>query len=222
MSGVHNLYYYGIPGRAEQVRLALHVAGVSWENHVVNGESWGKMKADLVDKLPQANIPLLEVDGQYMTESLAILRYVGVLGGLIPDSAFAQGKMDEGMSMTNDIFAVFGPTFAISDPEERIAARQALCAGPDGKLFKLMQKLDAMIAGFSGGYMAGDMLTVGDLCWFSIFGLMSCGMFDGFDTTFLDQFSNITTFRKFIGTNPKVASRYADETEGLLFTGFKF
>jgi glutathione S-transferase len=87
---VHNLYYYGVPGKAEQIRLALHVSGVAWENHLVNGESWGKMKNEIVDKVPHANIPLLEIDGQCLTESLAILRYVGVLGGLIPASFFAQ------------------------------------------------------------------------------------------------------------------------------------
>lgn len=222
MSAVHNLYYYGVPGRAEQIRLAFHVAGVAWENHIVNRESWAKMKSELVEKVPQANIPLLEVDGKYLTESLAILRYVGVLGGLVPDSAFEQGKMDEGIAQSNDVFQAFGPTFAISDPAERLAARQALCEAPDGKLFKLMQRFDASIAGFSNGYMAGDKLTVGDICWFSMFGLLSCGMIDGFDARFFDQFTNITTYRKFIGTNPKVASRYADETEGFLFNGFKF
>jgi hypothetical protein len=130
--------------------------------------------------------------------------------------------MDEGLNLSNDVFSAFAPTFGISDIAEKIAARQALCAGPDGKLFKIMQKFDTLIAGFSGGYMAGDMLTVGDLCWFTLFGLMSCGMIDGFDTDYLDQFANISTYRKFIGTNPKVASRYATETEGLLFNGFKF
>lgn len=218
---VHNLYYFAIPGKAEMIRVALHVSGLTWENHIVNGESWKTMKAGLVDKLPQANIPLLEIDGQYLTESLAILRYVGTMGGMVPEAPVEQMAMDEGLNMSNDIFSCFAPTFGISDPAERLAARQALCAA-DGQLYKIMQKFDSVVATFNGGYMAGNMLTVGDLCWFATFGLISCGMIDGFPPTYLDQFPNISNYRKFIGTNPKVASRYANETEGLLFNGFKF
>jgi glutathione S-transferase len=218
---VHNLYYYAIPGKAEQIRLAFHVAGIEFKNNIVSGESYGKLKEELIEKVPQINIPLLEVDGKYLTESLAILRYVGTVGNLMPSNPFAQGKVDEGLNLSNDVFSAFGPTFAIADLAEKIAARQALCA-PDGKISKIMQKMDIIIAGFSNGHMAGDMLTIGDICWFALFGLMSCGMIDGFASDYLNQYVNITKFRQFIGTNPKVASRYAKETEGLLFNGFKF
>ena len=218
---LYKLYYYGAPGRAEQIRLALHVSGVEWENNIVTFQSWSEMKKGLIEKLPEANIPLLEVDGKYLTESLAILRYVGNIGNLIPQDPFEQAKMDAGISLTNDVADVLFPTFMIQDPNEKIAARQALIAS-DGKLYKIMQKLDAMIANFKGGYMAGEMLSVGDICWFCQMGLMSCGMIDGIPLDFLHQFENITTFRKFIGTNPRVASRYANETEGFLFNGFKF
>lgn len=218
---VNNLYYFAIPGKGEQIRLAFHVSGVEWKDNIVTGESYGKMKEELIGKVPHINVPLLEVDGQYLTESLAILRYVGTVGNLMPATPFAQGKVDEGLNLSNDVFTAFVPTFSIADEAEKIAARQALCV-PGGKLDKIMQKMDTMIAGFSNGYMAGDMLTIGDICWFTLFGLLSCGMLDGFAGDYLNQFVHITQFRQFIGTNPKVASRYAAETEGLLFNGFKF
>ena len=219
----HKLYYYGIPGRGEQIRLAFHVAGIPLEDVTVSGAGWGEMKAGLVEKLPQANIPLLEVDGQFLTESLAILRYVGTIGNLLPASAFDQAKVDAGLSISYDIFSAFAPTFGIADPDEKIAARRALCA-PKGRIFQIVTKMDATIAvDFGeGGYMAGGALSVGDLNWFATFGLLSCGLFDGFDLDFLDQFKHVTAFRQRVGREPRVASRYAGETEGLLFTGYKF
>lgn len=210
-----------MPGRGEQVRLALHASGVAWEDNLVTGESWGKQKSDLIKKVPQANLPLLEVGGQYLTESLAILRYIGSLGNLIPECSFEQAKMDEGLNLSNDAWNLFIPTLKISGAAEQVSARRALVA-PDGQLTKVLQKFDAVIGGFRGGYMAGNKLSVGDISWFCVFGLLSSGLLDGFDTNVLDQYANITTFRRFIGTNPKVASRYASVKEGVVFNGFKF
>jgi glutathione S-transferase len=223
MSAEHKLYYYGIPGRGEQIRLAFHVAGIPLEDVKVTGAEWAAQKAQLLPQLPQANTPLLEVNGKYLTESLAILRYAGAIGGLLPAGPFDQGKVDAGLSLSADVFTAFAPTFGIADFDEKVAARQALCA-PGGKIFNTVQCMDKVIAvDFSeGGFMAGGALSIGDINWFTVFGLLTCGMIDGFDKDFLDQFPNVTAFRKNVGTLPKVASRYANETEGLLFNGFKF
>jgi hypothetical protein len=39
------------------------------EDKVVKGPEWAEIKASVIGNTPQANLPLLEVDGQYFVES---------------------------------------------------------------------------------------------------------------------------------------------------------
>ena len=58
------LYYFDIYGRAEAIRMLLTHAKVEFEDHRINGEQLGELKAE--GKLEFGQIPMLEHDGKYL------------------------------------------------------------------------------------------------------------------------------------------------------------
>eukprot|EP00286_Rhodomonas_abbreviata_P001377 CAMPEP_0181288148 /NCGR_PEP_ID=MMETSP1101-20121128/173_1 /TAXON_ID=46948 /ORGANISM="Rhodomonas abbreviata, Strain Caron Lab Isolate" /LENGTH=220 /DNA_ID=CAMNT_0023392241 /DNA_START=38 /DNA_END=697 /DNA_ORIENTATION=- len=220
MSTVPKLYYWGMPGRAEYIRLAFHAGGVEFENIAVTGPSYGELKASLSATVPQINLPMLEVNGQHFVESKAILRYAGAMGGLIPSDPLQQLKMDEAICMTEDVFGAVFATFSIKDEAEKLAARKAL-SGPEGKLTAVLKKFDAYLSGCTTAFICGDELSIADIAVFCVMGNMVAGFLDGLDLDMLKDYAGIQAMRKKVATHAKVASRYENETEGPLFNGFK-
>ena len=75
MSGI-KLIYFNLMGRAETARLILAQAGVSYEDKRIEKEEWPALKASL----PMGQLPVLEVDGKTIGQSMAIARYFFSLG----------------------------------------------------------------------------------------------------------------------------------------------
>ena len=125
------LTYFNIKARAEPTRLALHIAGIPFEDKRIAHEEWPALKASM----PLGQIPVrsarpaaasaaangeaaarsawawwrmrgitnpargaptsqvLEVDGQPLAESYAILMYAGRLAKLVPEDAFKAAQV---------------------------------------------------------------------------------------------------------------------------------
>merc|ERR1712212_1021644 len=77
MSGI-KLIYFNSKGRAETTRLILAQAGVSYEDKRIEKEEWPALKASL----PMGQLPVLEVDGKTIGQSMAIARYCARRFGL--------------------------------------------------------------------------------------------------------------------------------------------
>ncbi len=77
------LTYFDIRGRAEAIRLALHLADIPFTDERLPREEAMALIAE--GSLPFHALPVLEVGGKLHAQSLALLRYVGKLGGLYPE-----------------------------------------------------------------------------------------------------------------------------------------
>jgi len=210
------LYYWGIPGKGEMIRLAIHVTGADIEDVPINGEAYGALKARVGDKAKLVNLPMLEIGDEVFTESKAILRYVGAKGGLIPADPIKALRSDEMVDVVDDLFFAIVGTFGISDKTEMIAARQALLVGPDGKMFKYLTKIDAYLGKLTTPFIGGDELCLGDIALFGTIHVPVAGFLDGFPLDALESYPNIVAYRTRVGSHPKIASRYAGVTEGPL------
>lgn len=90
-------YYWPARGRGEQIRLVLVEAGVPWEQPSFNMADPSSKSAYFAEcrKLGgnlTTNVPMLHVDGQYLTQSSAVLRYAARKYGLYPSCT--QNKAD--------------------------------------------------------------------------------------------------------------------------------
>jgi glutathione S-transferase len=85
MSNV-TLHYFDMAGsRGEEVRLALHLAGIDFEDHRVDREEWKKLKPTT----PYGQMPVLEIKGKgTFSQSNAILGLIGSQHDLLPGDPF--------------------------------------------------------------------------------------------------------------------------------------
>lgn len=79
------LTYFDVPGRAEKIRLTLRLARIPFEDKRISQAEWPQLK----NSTPLKHLPILEIGDEktVLSESLAILRYVGKLGNLANTSS---------------------------------------------------------------------------------------------------------------------------------------
>src|SRR5262245_25884467 len=121
------LMYFDVHGgRGEVARWALFIAGIPFEDKRIPGANWASVKPST----PFGAMPVLKIDGKEISQSNAIIRYVGKLGKLYPDDALQAAYCDEIMDAVEDIAVPIGRTLSIKDEAEKKARRQELADGP--------------------------------------------------------------------------------------------
>jgi glutathione S-transferase len=120
------LIYFDAPvSRGEECRLALHLAGVDFDDVRIKGADWPAMK----EGTPYGGLPVLELPGKpALAHSNAILVLLGRRHHLHPADDFEAARHEGMMQHVEDLRAVVGPTLRMDEAEKK-AAREALAAG---------------------------------------------------------------------------------------------
>jgi len=120
------LTYFDAPvSRGEECRLALHLAGIEFEDERISGAAWRAMK----EQTPYGGLPVLELPGQPpLAHSNAILVLIGRRYGLHPGDDFEAARHEGMMAHVEDLRAVVAPTLRMEDAEKK-SAREAMVAG---------------------------------------------------------------------------------------------
>ena len=72
------LYDYWRSSAAYRVRIALHLKGIDYESRQIDLRDDQQKSADYRALNPQGLVPMLEIDGQRLTQSLAIINYLDI------------------------------------------------------------------------------------------------------------------------------------------------
>jgi glutathione S-transferase len=120
------LTYFDAPvSRGEECRLALHLAGIDFEDVRVDSAAWPALK----EQTPYGGLPVLELPGHPpLAHSNAILVLIGRRHGLHPADDFEAARHEGMMQHVEDLRAVVAPTIHMGAAEKK-AAREALMAG---------------------------------------------------------------------------------------------
>jgi len=120
------LTYFDAPvSRGEECRLALHLAGIDFEDVRIHSTAWSAMK----EQTPYGGLPVLELPGRPpLAHSNAILVLIGRRHGLHPDDDFEAARHEGMMQHVEDLRAAVTPTIRMADAEKR-AERETLVAG---------------------------------------------------------------------------------------------
>ena len=120
------LIYFDAPvSRGEECRLALHLAGIDFEDARIKPADWPAMK----EQMPYGGLPVLELpECTPLAHSNAILVLIGRRYGLHPADDFEAARHEGMMQHVEDLRAVVGPTIRMGDAEKK-TAREALVAG---------------------------------------------------------------------------------------------
>ncbi|XP_037084234.1 glutathione S-transferase-like [Pollicipes pollicipes] len=85
------LIYFDGMGRAEPLRWILAAGNVPFDEQKFGFEEWPAVKPGM----PYGYVPVLMVDGQPLSETMAIARYVGTLAGLVSKDPLKNAFGDE-------------------------------------------------------------------------------------------------------------------------------
>ncbi|MGA9334215.1 MAG: glutathione S-transferase family protein [Rudaea sp.] len=120
------LIYFDAPvSRGEECRLALHLAGIDFDDVRLTQADWAQMKA----QTPYGALPVLELpDHAPLAQTNAILVLIGRRYGLHPSDDFEAARHEGMMQHVEDLRTSVGPTIRMDDAAKK-TAREALVAG---------------------------------------------------------------------------------------------
>eukprot|EP01064_Diplonema_japonicum_P018153 TRINITY_DN26844_c0_g1_i1.p2 TRINITY_DN26844_c0_g1~~TRINITY_DN26844_c0_g1_i1.p2 ORF type:complete len:221 (+),score=59.74 TRINITY_DN26844_c0_g1_i1:85-747(+) len=203
--------YFAFPGRVEPTRLALACGGIEFEDKQLSREEWAE---GLRKNLTPKQMPLLCIDGEYIGQSAAIMRYAAKIAKvdgkpLYPENPLEALKIDEFCDIISETFGPLAKTFAITDDKERQAARGALFAD-DGELTKWLTFIDSLLGKSSSGFAVNETFSLADLCTLTWVQPLKTGWLDGISTDCLDKYTHICKHAVKITNIPQVKAYYKD------------
>jgi glutathione S-transferase len=197
------LTYFDFDGsRGEVARLAMHLAGIAFEDRRIAGKNWPALR----DSTPFQAMPILEVDGKVISQSNTINRYVGKLAGLYPKDDWQAALVDEVMDAVEDITTRIGSTFVL-EGETKKKAREALAVG---SIPHFLQQFEARLKEGGGEWFVENRLTVADLkCYLWVRWLRS-GVLDHIPADIVDQHAPLLAKHlERVENHPAIAAYYA-------------
>ncbi len=191
------LHYFPFPGRAGPIRDAFNIGGVVYEDVHVPPEEFGKRKA--AGEYPFGGLPVLDVQTTTghikVGQSNAILSFAGRLAGLYPaDDPIRALRVDEILSLGEDINELLGPSLHEQDTTKKMAMRKILAEETLPRWIGYVEQL--LIANGNTGFTVGNNLSVADLKLYWIIDWLTNGSLDGIPTTLLVKFKTVQAWFK--------------------------
>jgi prostaglandin-H2 D-isomerase / glutathione transferase len=200
------LTYFDAPvSRGEECRLALHLAGIDFDDNRVKREQWPGLKPTT----PFGSMPVLELPGHPpLAQSNAILALIGRRHGLHPKDDFEAARHESVMAHIEDLRHRLAPTLAMSDAEEKKRTREAIAATylPAWAAFIEQQISD------DGPFFAGSTLHVVDLKIMMIVRWFRTGGVDHIPATIFDSAPKLLRVHDAVAADPRVRAWYQQKS----------
>ena len=191
------LFYFDTPSsRGEECRIALHLAGVEFEDVRIKRESWPAMKPTT----PFGSLPVFEMPGQpQLAQSNAILTLIGRLHGLHPTDLNEASRHEAVMGFAEDLRHTVTPSLRLTDEGEKKKAREALVQS----YFPMWgQKADAQIG--DGPFLAGSKIHVADVKLYMIVRWFAGGKVDHVPATIFSAYPKLTRLHDAVRDDARV------------------
>ena len=166
------LYHYWRSSASYRVRIALAHFGVDWRSVSVNLLDGGQRSAEHLARNPQGLVPALEIDGQMLTQSLAIIEYldetrrsVTSRGGLLPADAAGRARV---RALAHAVAMDIHPVCNSAVARHAVDASGGAIRTEDWMRHFIghgLTAVEAMLGGpQTGRFCHGDRVTMADLC----------------------------------------------------------
>lgn len=199
----YKLTYFDFDGgRGEPVRIAFHAAGIEFED-----ERWSFPEFQEKRGGTRFNaVPVLEIDGNAVTQSTAMCRYIGKMAGLYPEDDMQALYCDEVMDATEDLTHIIVRTFGLEGDELK-KAREELASG---WITTFLTGLGELLTRGGGDYFADNRLTMADLKTFLIVRWLTTGGLDHVPTDIVEKVApNLMEHFARVEADPIVTAYYA-------------
>jgi len=195
------LIYFDAPvSRGEECRLALHLAGIDFEDVRIKPADWPAMK----ERTPYGGLPVLELPGSPpLAHSNAILVLIGRRHGLHPADDFEAARHEGMMQHVEDLRAKVSPTLRMDEAEKK-ATREALVAG---FLPAWARAAESNIT--AGPFFGGEKIQVVDLKIHMAVRWFNGGKVDHIPATVFADYPRLVGVHDAVRDHPGVKSWYA-------------
>uniref|UniRef100_A0A1B6EL27 glutathione transferase n=1 Tax=Cuerna arida TaxID=1464854 RepID=A0A1B6EL27_9HEMI len=192
MASKWKMTYFPGKGLGESIRFLLAYSDKEYEDYRFNVEDWPSIKPTT----PWGQTPMLEANGQTVTQSIAITRYLGRQAGLCGADAWEDMRIDEIVYVINDFRGELAKYHYEKDEKRKEELK--------GPLFSTtapfyLSRLDAHVKA-NNGYLANGKLSWADLYFVAISDYLN-SMY-GSDIT--AGYPNLTELREKILALPKI------------------
>lgn len=191
------LTYFDLHGsRGLECRLALAVAGLAFTDERLSREQWSARRAST----PFAGLPVLTVDDRVLSQSNAILGWIGRGNGLHPADPWTAAEHDAVMVSVEDLR---GKIPSPQSDDEKKVAREAFAAG---WLTHWATTIDQRVA---GPFLEGDRLQVADIKLYVILRSFMRGAYDHIPASFFDTWPKLASLYAAVEAHPAVHAHLA-------------
>jgi len=191
------LIYFDFAGsRGEECRIALHLAGVDFDDVRVPSAEWPALKP----RTPFGSLPILELTGKHpLAQTNAILVYIGRQYGLHPKDDFEAASHEALMNYAEDLRHNVGPTMHMADEAQKRAAREELARN-----YLPMWGTNVERQLGDHPFVGGDKLHVVDLKLHMIVRWFASGVVDHVPKTVFDHCPKLMRLYREVGEHPGV------------------
>lgn len=194
-----SLTYFDFDGsRGLECRLALHLAGVTFEDVRVNREQFRALKPDL----PFGSAPVLSWEGKRLPQTNAILTFVGRAHGLHPSDPWRAAEHQALMLSVEDLRKKMPSTKGLSDDEKR-SVREDFAGG------WLTRWAHTVSENIRGPFLEGEALSVADIKLYVILRAFMSDTYDHIPGSFFDAFPELVAHFEGVTAAPKVVGYWA-------------
>ncbi|KAJ1519595.1 hypothetical protein ONE63_004870 [Megalurothrips usitatus] len=150
----YKLTYFPIRGRAEHLRVLFAYAKVDYVDNRIPKEEWEKLKPTT----PFGQLPVLEIDGVQVEQSIALARHLAKQFGLDGKDDLERLQADVFVAHLEDLRASFTPLLKEQDPEKK----KEILAKLQAEVFpSFFEKLEKRVA--KNGFSAGKSILWSDI-----------------------------------------------------------
>lgn len=196
------LTYFDAPGRAEPIRVALHMGGIAFDDNRLNFPAFAEAKAK--GEFPLGSVPVFEVDGVRITQTAAILRYVARIGdsSLYPSDPKAALLVDSALDTFNDTLSnALLPSLYERDMAKKLEMRAAFAEGP---MKLVMNYVEGLLERSGGPFIGGSSLSIADLVVALQVLQIRGGHLDGITSAHLEGYPKINALADAYLADPRV------------------
>lgn len=155
----YKLTYFPVKALAEPIRFLFSYAGVEFEDVRFNRDDWPKIKPTT----PFGQVPMLEIDGKKINQSVAISRYLAKQYGLAGKNDLEALEIDATVDTIHDVRA----KLAAYHYEENADVKAAKLEVVKQVVPFVLERLDNQVKN-NGGYFVGGALSWADLSFVAL------------------------------------------------------
>ena len=194
-------YFDMAASRGEECRLALHIAGIDFDDNRIARADWPAIKPTT----PFGSLPVFEIPGKApLAQSNAILVHVGRRHGLHPKDDFEAARHEAMMAHVEDVRAKLSPTIHMSDAAEKKTAREALVAGYLPAWASFAEKQIG-----EGPFLGGANVQVADIKIYVVYKWIAGGVIDHIPTDIFASYPKLKRVHDAVAAHSAVLAWYA-------------